>query len=185
AEKIIKNCHVSKRTVFRDMALLADLNFPVYYNEGYRLLKDSQLAAQDLSEIEKEFICYCLRISNLNQSERFKNIIDEIEAKLSNRPWKRGGTNRGHIIGEMDIKGLSILDFNKSESIISIFWEALFYHSEIRLKKIASSKYISGLIPIKFSIIGNEIIFEFKKKHAEKIFTVKYSEIVDFLILSK
>lgn len=77
-----EECAVSERTIYRDIASLARMQFPIYYNNGYRLARDPGLAIADLQTEEFDLICYCLRNNPLAVHQYFLNRMKTIEQKI-------------------------------------------------------------------------------------------------------
>jgi len=51
-DKLLEKCRVSKRTLYRDIAFLSELNFPISYdkNKGYRLTKKINLPRMNFNK---------------------------------------------------------------------------------------------------------------------------------------
>jgi len=75
-------CHVSRRTIYRDLTSLAGLSIPIYYDNGYRLSGKASLPPIGLAEEEQELLGFCLKHSPLKRSPHFRRRLKDIEIKI-------------------------------------------------------------------------------------------------------
>ena len=80
--QIVAECDVTERTVYRDLGSLSRMNIPVYYDNGYRLAREVQFPALELTAEEVELICLCLRVSPLTHEPDYARHFPQIERKL-------------------------------------------------------------------------------------------------------
>ncbi len=89
---------VSQRTIYRDMASLSRMNVPVYYDNGYRLARDTGVPLMGLGDDDIELVSFCLRNNVLTEFPYFARRFRVIEQKLSEKLRKRGGAEPGHVL---------------------------------------------------------------------------------------
>lgn len=75
-------CGVSERSIFRDIASLSRMNIPIYYDRGYRLLREPSLPTRRLSSDELALIRYALACSPLAQELFWATRLRQIDQKL-------------------------------------------------------------------------------------------------------
>ncbi len=83
--EMARECRVSQRTIYRDINSLSRLNFPVYYDNGYRLARDTGFPCPDMDHEDIELICYSLRNNPLSDHpffcQRFRAIEQSIQVR--------------------------------------------------------------------------------------------------------
>ncbi len=75
-------CGVSDRTIYRDINSLSRMNIPIYYQNGYRLMRDTDVPFMDLSPEDMELIRYALRNNPLHENPFFKTRFRMIDQKM-------------------------------------------------------------------------------------------------------
>ncbi len=93
--EMASECGVSKRSIFRDMNSLRKLNFPLYYDKGYRLSRDIVMPFTGLGAEDIELICYCLRNNPLSTDPFFMQKFRTIEQSMQTGLKQRLGTDQG------------------------------------------------------------------------------------------
>jgi predicted DNA-binding transcriptional regulator YafY len=149
-EELAQECEVSKRTIYRDLISLSDLNIPVYFDRGYRLSRDVSLPALNFTKEEEEIIGFCLQNSMLCRSQHFRNILRNIELKiLSAVPDKTRGCLCRHIVC---LKSKAAPLSGEVDSLIGQFMHALLHKNELRLELKPGNKVFEGLYPVSLEI---------------------------------
>jgi hypothetical protein len=82
-------CGVTTRTIYRDINALSKLNFPVYYDNGYRFAHDVGFPVTRLAEEDMELIYYCLGSNPLCSHPFFRRRFRFIERKLRAKSRRR------------------------------------------------------------------------------------------------
>lgn len=93
-EQLSSACQVSQRTIYRDMATLSKMNIPVYYDNGYRLARDTGFPLMELGIEDLELICYCLRNNPLAEFPFFARRFRLIERKVTEKMQQRTGCDQ-------------------------------------------------------------------------------------------
>lgn len=75
-------CGVSDRTIYRDLNSLSRMNIPIYYKNGYRLMRDTDVPFMDLSLEDMELIRYALKKNPLAGNPFFKTRFRMIDQKM-------------------------------------------------------------------------------------------------------
>jgi predicted DNA-binding transcriptional regulator YafY len=116
-------CGVSPRTIYRDMNSLMRLNFPIYYNNGYRLARDVGFPSGGLAPDEVELVCYALRYNPLSQHPFFKSKFRIIEQKINCRGVRSSEAQQGSLF--LFEKGHEALAKSRESDFIATFIQAI------------------------------------------------------------
>ncbi len=92
--EMARECGVSQRTIYRDINSLFKLNFPLYYDKGYRLVRDTGFPAASLDAEELELISYSLHFNPLAEHPFFKKKFKIINQKLLSRYKNRSNSGK-------------------------------------------------------------------------------------------
>jgi predicted DNA-binding transcriptional regulator YafY len=149
-EELAQECEVSKRTIYRDLISLSELNIPVYFDRGYRLSRDASLPALNFTNEEQEIIGFCLQNSALRRSRHFRNISRNIELKiLSAIPdKKRRQLCQSLVCSKASVEPLP----GEQDSLISKFMQAVIRGKGLRLVLKPGDKAFEGLYPVSLEV---------------------------------
>lgn len=128
---LASECEVSGRTIYRDIIALSNMNFPVYYDNGYRLAREAPLVAGSLTADDIDLICYALRNNPLSVVPYFKQKFSVIEQLLQAKA-KRGNTKQGNLF-QFEKRGAPSLSAAES-GLYSRFIQAIFERRKVRIK---------------------------------------------------
>jgi len=85
AGDLARKCKVSRRTIYRDIMSLSEANIPVYYDNGYQLLRTFTLPPMMLSEREAILLNMSLTFSPLPAVKHFERDLEKLKAKINSR----------------------------------------------------------------------------------------------------
>ncbi|HVP07003.1 MAG TPA: HTH domain-containing protein [Candidatus Acidoferrum sp.] len=141
---------VSQRTIYRDMASLSRMNVPVYYDNGYRLARDTGVPLMGLGDDDIELVCFCLRNNVLNEFPYFARRFRVIEQKLVEKLRKRACSERGRVL-VLD-KSTELTAATLESRIIERFLRAIFENRRITLVTKSGRPVPDTFIPIAIRI---------------------------------
>ena len=95
--EMASECEVTQRTIYRDINSLMKLNFPLYYDNGYRLARDVGFPFAGLNMEDVELICYSLRNNPLSRHPFFRRRFRVIEQNVQARFHKRLEAGQGSL----------------------------------------------------------------------------------------
>ena len=121
--EMANECGVTPRTIYRDMNSLTRLNFPLYYQHGYRLARDTGFPYAGPDAEDMEFICYSLRNNPLSKHPYFKRRFRVVEQKIR----ATTGTVRGAARATFFVfdKTYDPIQDNRESGIIARFLKAI------------------------------------------------------------
>ncbi len=147
--ELIRECGVSKRTIYRDLETLSKMNVPIQYDNGYHLTGDISLPTFNFSEEEKELIGCSLKCSPLVKLSRFRDIIKDIERKiLATSDNNKTGSLNNYFFGSIDETKVFVGDEN---IIIDQFIKSMESREPLRLV-LKSTECLEFLIPKSLNI---------------------------------
>jgi len=73
-EQLSEKCDVSRRTVYRDMVSLSNMNIPIYCDHGYGLARDISIPTLNFTKYELEILGFSLETSLLQSSKRMRDV---------------------------------------------------------------------------------------------------------------
>lgn len=73
---------VHERTIYRDMGAISRMGIPVYYNNGYRVMRDTASQMVSVSHLDLDLICLAVCNSTLTRSPYFRSRLKVIIEKL-------------------------------------------------------------------------------------------------------
>ncbi len=121
-EEICGRCRVSQRTIYRDLRSLGRLNYPVEFNQGYRLARGVPRASQ-ITPTEIRLIRLCLRTSRAAASVKLRPLLRAIDRKLASsdggRPVEPSGKS------ELQSTGFRYLELPRSRKLLESRLNAL------------------------------------------------------------
>ena len=182
--RLITDCSVSKRTIYRDLVTLDELNFPVFYEDGYRLVNRVKLPPQILSVEEKELIEYCLKTSHLATSPRILELINKIELKLSVPLRGKRQSGKKRVSGQFLFRNKCNNEclYHPKANILTTFLDAYFHRNIIKVKPVRLKRFRRNLKPISMTIVGKKGVFEMKDILSNSIVSMNIHEIADIKI---
>ncbi|HWR84321.1 MAG TPA: HTH domain-containing protein [Candidatus Deferrimicrobium sp.] len=116
-------CGVSQRTIYRDVVSLTKLNFPLFYDHGYRLARDTGFPPEGLQPEDLELICYALRNNPLTMQPYFSRRLRIIEQSLRARFSRK--TASSHVSFFIFDKKPAALEKSPQMDIIARFLKAI------------------------------------------------------------
>ncbi len=144
-EELASECEVSSRTIYRDINSLSRMNFPVYYDNGYRLSRDTTSIGGVLSADDVDLICFALRNNVLAEYPFFKRKFSVIEQLLKTKV--KQGKERQINLFQFERQGQK--DLTPQElRIISRFVEAAIERKKIRISTKGKAKHDGTVIPV-------------------------------------
>lgn len=136
---------ISQRTVYRDLKTLAKMNVPIYYEDGYRIGRETHFSDSVFDSREKELVRFCLRHNPLSIDPFMGEKFREIEKKIFG-PQKKGEVNKESIFywdtGEAVSQPLIRTD------IIINFVRAIISGKKVNINLKKQSSLPSVLIPV-------------------------------------
>ncbi len=141
---------VSQRTIYRDMASLSRMNVPVYYDNGYRLARDTGVPLMGLGDDDIELVCICLRNNVLTEFPYFARRFRVIEQKLIEKLRKRNCSEPGRVL-VLD-KSSEIPSATAESRIIERFLRAIFENRRVSLVARAGRSIPDQFIPVAIRI---------------------------------
>ncbi len=83
-EDLSRECAVSERTIYRDIAALGEAGLPIYFDRGYRILPNAFLPPLNLTTVEYFLLRLSLNSSPLMQDPENRVVKNRLLAKLEN-----------------------------------------------------------------------------------------------------
>lgn len=124
-------CGVSQRTIYRDVKSLMKLNFPLYYDNGYRLARDISFPFPGLDSEDVELICYSFRNNPLSNHPFFTQKFRVIEQDILARCRRSQGFGSGNLF--LFEKDHDPVEKTQESDIIALFLRAIRDHRKITL----------------------------------------------------
>lgn len=179
--ELTRECEVSERTIYRDLTSLSTINIPIYFDNGYQLVREISLPPLNFTEDEQELLGYCLQNSILHKSKYLKNKIKNIELKiLSTLPEEGKSRLTSHLYNNNSGDGY----FSKGEDdIIKCFIRALFERRAIEIKYKIGGKKIERVMPRAINIKGDDWRFAFDAPDQSRSFEVSLKSVESIKIL--
>ncbi len=173
--ELSEECGVSKRTIYRDLTSLSNMDIPIYYDNGYRLARKISLPPLNFTENEQELIGLSLRSSPLINSPRVGRMIKNIELKiLSAIPdRKEGQLNRFLALDESVIHGMG----RKRSNIIFAFAEAYLCRNSVNIVRKPGKKKMRNLKPLQMNVSGTTGHLIFSDSRRKKTYELSLEEI--------
>ena len=180
-DELAQECEVSKRTIYRDLISLSDLNIPVYFDRGYRLARDVSLPALNFTSEEEEIIGFCLQNSPLCRSQHFRSILRNIELKiLSAVPGKtRGCLCRLLVCPESRAAPLP----EGQDSLVIRFMQALLRKNELCLMLKPGNKVFEGLYPVSLEVREDDWQFCMTDNEGARTISVPIDRIISLRVV--
>jgi hypothetical protein len=144
--EMANECEVTQRTIYRDINSLMKLNFPLYYNNGYRLARDVGFPFAGLNMEDIELICYSLRNNPLSRHPFFKRRLRIIEQNMQVRFHKRLEAGQGSLF--LFEKKHDSIEKSRESDIIARFLKAIHERRKIALTLVDSDAGRSICIPL-------------------------------------
>lgn len=182
-DEIAEDCRISRRTAYRDMASLSEMNFMVDNSGGYCMKTGAEGGNPEFTPLELEIIGYSLKCSPLNNLPPFHRDIKSIEAKLlSCHKPKRPGTLNSRITGREPAE--KKLD-KREESILRKFTYAMMSGQKIRVELSNNKSNFVKARPLKLKVSGRQFLLhlECDGNGRQKVF--KPDEIRNLMIINK
>lgn len=85
ANVLARKCGVSKRTIYRDILTLSQANMPIYYDDGYRLLRSSMTPPISLNEREVAILNLAVNSSPMLSLTSLGQETEKVLAKINSR----------------------------------------------------------------------------------------------------
>ena len=184
-DELVRECEVSKRTVYRDLLSLSGLNIPIYFDDGYRLAREISLPALNFTEDEQELIGFSLRNSCLTRSVHLKAKIKNIEMKILSALPENVKSKRKDKLNCLMLSLTSERQcFSELEdSVIEDFLRALFGRNPIEVFLHKKYRKISGLQPKCLEIKGSRWIFCFTDGRGSEAIKIPLDRIKSISVL--
>lgn len=80
--KLAEECGVSRRTIYRDIDTISRANYPIYYDNGYRLLETAVLPPPQFTPEELALLRAALDSRPLAATPAYRTSLKRIQAKL-------------------------------------------------------------------------------------------------------
>lgn len=144
-EELATECEVSPRTIYRDINSLSRMNFPVYYDNGYRLSRDTTSIGGVLSTDDVDLICFALRNNVLAEYPFFKKKFSVIEQLLRTKV-KRGKEHQISLF-QFERQGQKNLTPHELQ-IVSKFVEAAVERKKVRIGTKGRGSFSGSVIPV-------------------------------------
>jgi|GEM_PF-4713963 predicted DNA-binding transcriptional regulator YafY len=182
-DEIAIACRVSRRTAYRDIVSLSEMNFMLENSGGYCLKTGTEGDSPDFTPLELEIIGYSLSCSPLNNLPPFHRTIKGIEAKLlSCHKMKRADTLNTCITGRKSSNGVIC---KKDESILKKFTYAMMSGQKVRVRLLDEKADCIKARPKKMKIMGRQVLLylECDVDHKRKV--LRPQEIRNLMIVNK
>ncbi|MDH4157098.1 MAG: DeoR family transcriptional regulator [candidate division Zixibacteria bacterium] len=149
-------CGVSDRTIYRDLNSLSRMNIPVYYQNGYRLMRDTDVPFMDLSLEDMQLIRYCLRNNPLYGDPFFKGRFRIIDQKMleKEKAHKKNGEGDFFIFDART----EPMEQKRGTEILSRFLMAVFERRKIAVRAGADNNPETVYVPLAVRVRGNRPI---------------------------
>jgi len=179
--EMASECEVTQRTIYRDINSLMKLNFPLYYNNGYRLARDVGFPFAGLNMEDVELICYSLRNNPLSRHPFFRRRFRAIEQNIQARFHKRLEAGQGGLF--LFEKKHDLIEKSRESDIIARFLKAIHERRKIVLTLVDSDAGRSACIPLAVKLRLSEpsliVATEAKLVVEEPIRNIEYLRLTD------
>lgn len=144
-------CGVTPRTIYRDVNSLSKLNFPVYYDNGYRFAQDVGFPVTRLTEKDVELICFCLCSHPLCRNPFFQSRFRFIERKL------RAKSRRRSRIGSDNLfwfgRGHSPAHSARDTNLIARFVKAIGERRQVHVRLARDPENVLNCVPLVIKLV--------------------------------
>lgn len=182
-DEIAVNCRISRRTAYRDMVALSEMNFVLNNSGGYSLKAGTEGDRPDFTPLELEIIGYSLKCSPLNSLAPFQRIIQGIEAKmLSYQSLKCFDTLNSRITGRKAKE--KVID-KKDERILKKFTYAMMSGQKIRVRLSDNRNDCIKAKPLKLKVSGRQVLLHFECEDDHRLKIAKPDEVKNLMIVNK
>ena len=117
AARLAEECHVTERSIYRDLISLSEANIPIYYDKGYKLASGNFLPPLNFTAEEYTCLRLALESSPLATAGRKADTIRQIRAKIdcalpeTTREYNRGALSTSHIEIDTTVAGRAAAKF--------------------------------------------------------------------------
>ncbi len=172
---------VTQRTIYRDINSLLKLNFPLYYDNGYRLAREVDFPFAGLSMEDVELICYSLRNNPLSRHPFFRRRFRVIEQNVQAKFHKRLGSGKGSLF--LFERKHDSIEKSRDSDIIARFLKAIHERRKIALTLVDSDAGRRICIPLAVRLRQSEpsliVATEAKLVVEEPIRNIEYLRLTD------
>jgi len=142
-DELSRTCDISKRTVYRDILTLKQLDFEICFDDGYFLDGQTIFPELKLDDEEAELLGFCLNYTPLHQSPHFRRKLAEIERKII----RNANFGKCHKLGRHLVGFTSDNNHITAEQdrVLQGFVDALLRHKLISAHLKPSGKEFDGL----------------------------------------
>jgi len=179
--EMASECDVSQRTIYRDINSLLKLNFPLYYDNGYRLARDVGFPFAGLNMEDIELICYSLRDNPLSRHPFFRCRFRVIEQNIQARFHKQLEAGQGNLF--LFEKKHDSIEKSRESGIIARFLKAIHERRKIALTLVNSGSGRRICIPLAVRLRLSEpsliVATETKLVIEEPIRNIEYLRLTD------
>lgn len=92
------HCEVHERTIYRDMGALSRMGIPIYYNNGYRVMRDTASPMVSVSHLDLDLLCFAVSNSTLTRSPYFRSRLKIIVEKLQASKRRRSPSKEPDLV---------------------------------------------------------------------------------------
>ena len=82
AQALAEECHVTPRSIYRDIIALSEANIPIYYDNGYKLASDAFLPPLNFTYDEYQLLRLALEATPLGETDKYRRIIKNVKTKI-------------------------------------------------------------------------------------------------------
>lgn len=148
--ELAKKCGISKRTMYRDLNSLSNMNIPVYFDKGYRMKHRASLMPLNLNDLEMELIHFSLMHSPLAKSQHLANMLKNIETKvIAAIP---GGKKKHPKHHKLSLNQEKNLFTREKDNLIICFLKAIFDNYLLKMKRTTGGKNIDTYRPLSIDL---------------------------------
>ncbi len=152
--EMARECEVSQRTIYRDVNSLLRLNFPLYYDNGYRLARDVSFPFPGFGSEDIELICYSLRNNPLSKHPFFGQRFQVIEQGIKARFHGRGGSRTDNLF--LFEEERHFVEKTRESDIIATFLKAIRERRKVTLRLFDSDSGNGVCIPMAIKLKNSE-----------------------------
>lgn len=133
AKELARLCGVSKRQCYRDLRTIEDAGFPLYHDQGYRMVEGS-IMLKSIAFTMEEALALIYGIKLIEQQKGILKAPEQVKEKLLAILPKKFSNEIENINQQVEIEVAPAADYSGKESLFKEISEAIKNHTLLQLQ---------------------------------------------------